>query len=135
MLKVSMLYRPYHMKQQYADINESKILEKLYAVSQGTVEETISRIINQAVLDHMNLNIDSTIMQMLALNDYLSGLFMNNFMCLIYNYCVHYLEDKGLKEIEEVKEEKLCELSKSVNMKTELGDLNILLEKLCECEI
>lgn len=135
MLKVSMLYRPYHIKQQFTDINEVKILEKVYLVSQGTVEEVISKIINQAVLDHMNLNIDSTIMQMLALNDYLSSLFMNNFMNLTYNYCVHYLESKGVEEIEEVKEEKLGALSKTVNMKTELGDLNILLEKLCECEI
>jgi len=123
------------MKQQYADINDTKILEKLYAMNEGKVEEVISKIINQAVLDHMNLNIDSTIMQMFSLNDYLGSLFMNNFMCLVYNYCVHYLEAKGVKEIEEVNEEKLCELSKSVNMKTELGDLNILLEKLCECEI
>ncbi len=130
-----MLYRPYHMKQQFTDINEVRILEKVYLMNQGTVEEVISKIINQAVLDHMNLNIDSTIMQMLALNDYLSSLFMNNFKNLIYNYCVHYLESKGTKEIEEVEEEKLCELSKTVNMKTELGDLNILLEKLCECEI
>ena len=135
MLKVNMLYCPYHMKKQYADINEEKILGKIYAAHAGTVEEVISKIINEAVLAHMNLNIDSTIMQMLALNDYLTKLFMNNFNILIYNYCIYYLESKGIHEIEEEKEEKIGEIQKAVNMKTELSDLNILLEKLGEAQI
>lgn len=135
MLKVNMLYRPFHMKKQYADINEENILGKIYAVHTGTVEEVISKIINEAVLAHMNLNIDSTIMQMLALNDYLTKLFMNNFNILIYNYCIYYLESKGIHEIEEEKEEKISEIQKAVNMKTELSDLNILLEKLGEAQI
>lgn len=135
MLKVNMLYRPFYMKKQYADINEENILGKIYAVHTGTVEEVISKIINEAVLAHMNLNIDSTIMQMLALNDYLTKLFMNNFNILIYNYCIYYLESKGIHEIEEEKEEKISEIQKAVNMKTELSDLNILLEKLGEAQI
>lgn len=135
MLKVNMLYRPFHMKKQYADINEENILGKIYAIHTGTVEEVISKIINEAVLAHMNLNIDSTIMQMLALNDYLTKLFMNNFNILIYNYCIYYLESKGIHEIEEEKEEKISEIQKAVNMKTELSDLNILLEKLGEAQI
>lgn len=69
MLKVNMLYRPFHVKKTYKDISEDKILSVLYMYKSESLEVIISRIINQAVLGHMNLCIDSTIMQMLALCD------------------------------------------------------------------
>lgn len=79
----------------------------------------------------MNLNLDSTIMQMLALNDYLSSLFIRNFEALIYNYLINYLEKQGIEEIDETLEEKLDELVKSVDMKTNLEELLAALDELC----
>ena len=134
MLQTSKLYRPFHLKKQYTNMNEETILTSLYVYKEGTLESIISKIINKSVLDHMDLNIDSTIMQVLALNEYLSELFMQNFNILIYNYCVYYFESNGIKELDEMVRERMNELPRAVNMKTELGDLNILLNKLCKGE-
>lgn len=132
MLKISELYCSYYIKQNYTNIDEAKILTRLYEVIKGTVEKNISKIINQAVLDHMTLDISSTIMQMLELNNYLSQLFIRNFKALIYNYCLHYLQQKGINEISEEEEEKIREISKTITMKTELADLTCLLDKIKE---
>lgn len=132
MLEVTTLYRPYQMEKKYTDINEEKILTYLYKFNQGDVDKVISEIINEAVLAHMNLALDSTIMQMLALNDYLSKLFMDNFNKLTYNYCIHYLENKNIRVIKQCMEEKINELSKAVHMKTKLEDLNEVLNKMCD---
>lgn len=131
MLKVGMLYRPFYLKKSYEDINEEKILSSLYAYKTGTVEMVISRLINEAVLNHMNLCIDSTIMQMLALNEYLSRLFITNFEPLIFNYFIHYLEYKQVEEIEEKVAWKIEELAKTVDMKTELSAIILKLEEIC----
>lgn len=130
MLKVSTLYRPYHKQVPYANVEEENILKRFYKFSQGTVEEVIARIINQAVLEHMDFTVDSTIMQMLSLNDYLSKLFMSNFSLLIYNNCLYYLENKQITEISEETAERISELSKTVTMKTELKDIWKMMDKM-----
>lgn len=123
MLKIRRLYRPFHLSQSYEDINEEKILSGLYAYQKGTIEMIVSRLINEAVLSHMHLCIDSTIMQMLALNEHLSKLFMTNLEPLIFNYLIHELEFKGIKEIDEKQEKQIEELAKVSHMKTELESL------------
>ena len=131
MPKISMLYHTFQMKKTYEDIHEEKILSSLYSYKTGTLDVVVSRIINIAVLEHMNLSIDSTIMQMSALNEYLSQLFMSNFEVLMYNYALHYLEDKGIEEIEEEMVEKLERLSKQIDIKTELEGIILKLDTLC----
>lgn len=132
MLKVSTLYRPFHMRKTYKNIDEEKILSALYKYKTESLEMAVSRIINVSVLEHMNLYIDSTIMQMLALNDYLTHLFMSNIETLIFNYVTCYLEDQGIEEIEEVVAQKIEMLSKQVDMKTDLAELLIKLDELCD---
>lgn len=131
MKETQLLYKKFHTREKYKDIDEIKILTALYQYSVDSLEAVVSRIINEAVLGHMNLNLDSTIMQMLALNDYLSSLFIRNFEALIYNYLINYLEKQGIEEIDETLEEKLYELVKSVDMKTNLEDLLAALDELC----
>lgn len=131
MKETQLLYKKFHTREKYKDIDEIKILTALYQYSVDSLEAVVSRIINEAVLGHMNLNLDSTIMQMLALNDYLSSLFIRNFEALIYNYLINYLEKQGIKEIDETLEEKLDELVKSVDMKTNLEELLAALDELC----
>lgn len=131
MKETQLLYKKFHTREKYKDIDEIKILTALYQYSVDSLEAVVSRIINEAVLGHMNLNLDSTIMQMLALNDYLSSLFIRNFEALIYNYLINYLEKQGIEEIDETLEEKLDELVKSVDMKTNLEELLAALDELC----
>ena len=131
MKETQLLYKKFHTREKYKDIDETKILTALYQYSVDSLEAVVSRIINEAVLGHMNLNLDSTIMQMLALNDYLSSLFIRNFEALIYNYLINYLEKQGIEEIDETLEEKLDELVKSVDMKTNLEELLAALDELC----
>ena len=76
MKETQLLYKKFHTREKYKDIDEIKILTALYQYSVDSLEAVVSRIINEAVLGHMNLNLDSTIMQMLALNDYLISLFI-----------------------------------------------------------
>ena len=132
MLKVNMLYRPFRMKKTYENMEEEKILSALYTYKSERLEVIVSRIINQAVLEHMNLYIDSTIMQMLALNDYLTHLFISNIEALIFNYAINYLVDHNIEEIDEITKEKLEILSKQVDMKTDLAELITKLEELYE---
>lgn len=130
MLKVISLYRPFRMKETYKGIKEEAILSALYQYQSERLEVIVSHIIHQAVLDHMNLSIDSTLMQMLALNDYLTHLFISNLEALIFNYALKYLEDHGVEEINEEIKKKLETLSKQVHMKTDFLDLNLELEEL-----
>lgn len=130
MLKVRKLYRPFQLRRRYEDIDEEHILSQLYAYQAGTVETIISRMINEAVLNHMHLCIDSTIMQILALNDYLSELFMMNLVPLMFNYLIYTLEYQGIEEIEEETVTKVMALAQSVTMKTELHHLLDQLEQL-----
>ena len=132
MLKVNMLYRPFRMKKTYANIREEKILSALYDYKSDSLEVIVSRIINQAVLEHMNLYIDSTIMQMLALNDYLTHLFISNLETLMFNYAIQYLVEHDIEEIDETTKEKLEMLSKQVDMKTDLAELIMKLDELNE---
>ena len=128
MLKVNSLYRPFRMKETYKGIKEEAILSALYQYQSESLEVIVSRIIHQAVLDHMNLSIDSTLMQMLALNDYLTHLFISNLEALIFNYGLKYLETEGVEEIDEYVKQQLEALSKQVHMKTDFSDLNLELE-------
>ncbi len=130
MKETGLLYKKFHTREKYKDIDEIRILTELYQYSVDSVEVVVSRIINEAVLGHMNLNLDSTIMQMLALNDYLSSLFIRNFEILMYNYLLNQLEDRGIQEIDELLENKLSELAKQVDMKTNLEELLIQLDEL-----
>lgn len=132
MLNVRKLYRPFHLKKSYRDIQEEKILTSLYPYKTGTLEMAISRIINEAVMGHMNLNIDSTIMQMLSLNEYLSELFMTNLKTLVFNYLIYHMEYRGIEEIEEVRLDHIEALANQVEMKTDLLELGIKLEALLE---
>lgn len=132
MLRVKSLYRPLHLKKLYRDIDEEKILSSLYIYNKGSLETVISKIINEAVLGHMSLNIDSTIMQMFSINEYLSQLFMINLEGLMYNYMVHYLEERGVIEVKEEVEEKIEIISKQVGIKTELQHLIMKLDGLCD---
>lgn len=132
MLKVKMLYHPFHLKKSYEDINEEKILSSVYLYKKGTLEEAISRIINEAVLNHMNLNIDSTIMQMHALNEHLSQLFMNNLDIIIFNYLIYNIEYRCIEEVEEEVFTKIQDIASKVSMKTDLDDLNLRLDELCQ---
>lgn len=132
MLKVKMLYRPFHLKKSYEDINEEKILSKVYLYQKGTLEEAISWIINEAVLNHMNLNIDSTIMQMHALNEHLSQLFMMNLDILIFNYLIYNIEYRKIEEVEEEVFDKIQDIASKVSMKTDLEELNLKLDVLCQ---
>lgn len=132
MLTVRMLYRPFHLKKSYKDINEDEILCGLYDYRTGTVEMAVSRLINEAVLSHMHLYIDSTIMQVLALNEYLSALFMTNLESLIFNYLIHKLEYKQIEEVDEKIVSHIEALAQSVDMKTDLETLLVKLEKICK---
>lgn len=131
MKETQLLYKQFHTREKYKDINEIKILTALYQYSVDSLEVVVSRIINEAVLGHMNLSLDSTIMQMLALNEYLSSLFLRNFETLIFNYLIYQLEKKGIAEVDETIEEKLFDVVKSVHMKTNLEDLLEILEEVC----
>ena len=130
MKETGLLYKKFHTREKYKDIDEIRILTELYQYSVDSVEVVVSRIINEAVLGHMNLNLDSTIMQMLALNDYLSSLFLRNFEALMYNYLLNQLENKGIQEIDDLLENKISELAKQVDMKTNLDELLMQLDEL-----
>ena len=130
MKETGLLYKKFHTREKYKDIDEIRILTDLYQYSVDSVEVVVSRIINEAVLGHMNLNLDSTIMQMLALNDYLSSLFLRNFEALMYNYLLSQLENKGIQEIDDLLENKISELAKQVDMKTNLDELLMQLDEL-----
>lgn len=134
MLKLRSLYRSFYLKKSYGDIDEEKILSSLYTYKTGTIEEVMSRLINEAVLKHMDLTIDSTIMQLVALNQYLSRLFLDNLELLIFNYFMAYLEDKKIEEINETIVSELEHLAKSVDMKISLEELILELERICKVQ-
>ena len=130
MQKLSALYRPFNLKKNYEDIDEEKILSSLYEYKTGTIDQVVSHLINDAVLKHMHLSIDSTIMQVVALNEYLSSLFINNLEALMFNYFLYYLETMPIEKIEEEKITKLEQLAQSVEMKTSLEKVIIQLDQL-----
>ncbi len=130
MQKLSALYRPFNLKKNYEDIDEEKILSSLYEYKAGTIDQVVSHLINDAVLKHMHLYIDSTIMQVVALNEYLSSLFINNLEALMFNYFLYYLETMPIEKIEEEKITKLEQLAQSVEMKTSLEKVILQLDQL-----
>ncbi len=123
MKRVAELYLPLVTKNEFKDIDEEKILSKVWQEREGSLESVISRIINDTVLEHMRLEIDSTIMQMLFLNDYLINVFTKNFGVLVNNYIVYYLESEQITEIEEELVELLQKLVKKVDIKWTLEGL------------
>ena len=130
MLRVMSLYRPFRTKETYKGIKEEAILSTLYEYQSESLEVIVAHIIHQAVLDHMNLAIDSTLMQMLALNDHLTHLFISNLEALTFNYGLKYLEDRAIEEIDEGTMKKLETLAQKVHMKTEFLHLNLELEEV-----
>ena len=130
MLKVDRLYRPFHLQKKYEDMDEERILCSLYQYKTGTLENAISRIINEAIMGHMNLYIDSTIMQMLALNEYLSQLFIKNLKSLLFNYLINYMMYNGIEVIEEESLEKINQIVEETTMKTDFESLLLRLEAL-----
>ena len=132
MLKTDMLYRPFYLEHNYKGIQEEKIFTSLYAYQKGTLQVIISKLINRAVIEHMNLNIDSTIMQMHTLTQYLVRLFTMNIECLVFNYCIHYLEASNIKEVNEEKAEEIEKMVKGVNKETDLEILGKKLEEIME---
>lgn len=123
-------YLSFNMEKKYHKLDEEQILKRIYEFTDGQVEVAVSRIINEAVLAHMNLNIDSTIMQMLSLNDYLIGLFIKNLHILAYNYMVYRLEEMGLETLTDEDIDQITRKVRSVNMKTDLGQLNQWLDEV-----
>ena len=129
MKPIDMLYKSFSLQNKYKDMNEEKILKLLYKEDRGSVEVVISRIINESVLEHMSLNIDSTLMQMFELNEYLSKTVINNFSILMYNYLLVQLEKREVQEVDEDVEEQLLQLVKTVDIKTYLEKL---IDSACE---
>ncbi|MDF2877861.1 MAG: hypothetical protein K0S30_957 [Clostridia bacterium] len=129
MVDIESLYLALKTENKYKNLDEVNILMQTLKATKGSLESVISYIINQAVLAHMNLNIDSTIMQMLFLNDYLIGLFMKNFDILMNNYVVHYLQQHEVNLIEEQEVETVKRLVKSINMKTDLQEFDNFISK------
>lgn len=123
MLKISKLYRPFHLSGSYKDIQEERILTSLYAYHIGHLDVVISRLINDAVLNHMNLYIDSTIMQMHALNEYLVSLFKINLEALLFNYCIHYLEESSINELDESVVKEIEHIVEGATIKTDLDEI------------
>lgn len=132
MRKLKSLYHPFHLKKNYKDINEEEILSSLYVYRIGTIEEVVARLINETVLRYMNIYMDSTIMQLVALNEYLCGLFLENLEPLIFNYMLAYLEECKIETIDEETVSSLENLAQSTTIKTSLEDLILLLEKQCK---
>ena len=130
MPRLRYLYRPLHLRKNYKEINEEEILCKLYDCRVGTLELVISKLINEAILSHMNLDINSTITQMLELNNYLTSLFIINLYPLIFNYLLQELEDKQIEEIDEDILRRIEELARSADMETELDLLLVTLEEI-----
>ncbi len=127
MVNIQDLYLRLETENKYNDLDEEKILNGLLKVKMGSVESAISNLINQAVLTHMNLNIDSTIMQMLVLNDYLINLFIKNFERLMHNYIIHYLESLNVTSANEEEQHFIKSIISTMDMKTEFeGIRNIL---------
>ncbi|MDF2594145.1 MAG: hypothetical protein K0R69_486 [Clostridia bacterium] len=129
MVDIETLYQTLKTENKYKNLDEVNILMQTLKATKGSLESVISYIINQAVLAHMNLNIDSTIMQMLFLNDYLIGLFMKNFDILMNNYVVHYLQQHEVTLIEEQEVEVVKKLVKSIDMKTDLQEFDNFISK------
>ena len=132
MQKLNALYRPFHLKKNYENMDEEKILSGLYTYKNGTIEEVVSHLINDALLKHMNLYIDSTIMQVVALNEYLCSIFLDNLEALMFNYFLYYLETKEVEEISEATISKLEHLAKTIDMKMLLEDLILELDQVCD---
>lgn len=130
MPRLRYLYRPLHLRKNYKEINEEEILCKLYDCRVGTLKLVISKLINEAILSHMNLDINSTITQMLELNNYLTSLFIINLYPLIFNYLLQELEDKQIEEIDEDILRRIEELARSADMETELNLLLVTLEEI-----
>ncbi len=114
---------------KYKDLDDMSILTQLKEVRAGSIESVISNIINQAVLTHMDLNIDSTIMQMLVLSNYLINLFIKNFDRLMNNYIIYYLEAHQVEKIEEQDVEVIKSITQKIDMKTELETLRGVLNR------
>ena len=131
MKRVDELYLSYVTEDKYTDLNEKKILTSIYDIKIGSFQSIISKAINDAVLNHMNLAIDSTIMQVLALNKYLSRLFINNFDILIHNYIIHYLEQKAICEVTDDQYGKIEELVLQTDMEDELEIFIDNIESIC----
>lgn len=123
MKQVDQLYLRLETENKYTNMHDQDILEAFYEHDDGTLEVVMSGIINEAVLKHMNLNIDSTIMQVMSLNDYLSKLFIRNFEALIYNYIIHILVHLEIGEIEDHEVEEIHALTKCCTLKTNLSIL------------
>ena len=123
MRRISELYLPLKTEHKYCDLNEEQILLEILKVTEGTIESAISNIINQTVLTHIHLNIDSTIMQMLTLNDYFTHLFMKNFNILMNNYVLNYLQTHNIDKVDERDLENIKITAESADMKTEFESL------------
>ncbi|WP_070000833.1 hypothetical protein [Cellulosilyticum sp. I15G10I2] len=129
MTQLKELYLTLETENKYNDLDEMVILTQILEMRAGSVESVISNIINQAVLTHMNLNIDSTIMQMLVLNDYLINSFIKNFDRLMHNYIICYLESQGIEGIQGQDIQTINSIVSGIDMKTELETLIHLVNK------
>jgi hypothetical protein len=123
MIRINELYLTLETENKYNNLDEEKILTELLQKNTGSLESAISNIINQAVLEHIHLNIDSTIMQMLVLNNYLINLFIKNFDVLMNNYIVHYLELNQITLLAEKDTKVIKKIISELDLKTEFEEI------------
>lgn len=134
MKKVENLYMKYVTEEKYKNLNEVKILTSIYDMDMGSLQLIISKAINEAVLNHMDLTIDSTIMQVLALNEYLSAMFIRNFDILMHNYVIHYLEKRKIEEITDEQYGKIEKLVLQTDMKDSAEEFIEKIKNICSLE-
>lgn len=123
MKDVQTLYKQLYTEHRYVGLDEVKILTSLYSYTTCPMDWVIAQIINEAVINHMSVKIDSTLMQIMALSEYLSQLFINNFHNLVHNYILHYLEQRSVRELNDYQMEKIQRLSRQVHKGTALEEL------------
>lgn len=123
MVIVQNLYVKLITEAKYQPINEEAILESFYHYREGILGKVIATIINEAVISHMNLEIASTIMQILMLSNHLAELFISNFKRLVFNYMLVQLEERGVKCLTAEEVEVLSAQIKDITMETTFEEL------------
>lgn len=123
---------PEDKKMKVCNLDEKKILNRLMNKTTGSLERNISSIINEAVFEQMHVDMDSTIMQVLVLNEYLSKIFKQNFKELMYNYIMNYLEIQQNNDLSMLDEESIEAFIDKITIKTTLEEMREEIEQLIQ---